>query len=185
MSARASLATVVLLIAGLCFGETSVAGQRRKPPGPSERIICSLEGQTYFPFGYYDPFSPVDLDVQTQIAYRCYEADDALLTSRFLRRPSVRASDPKVNVQISLSRGSAGTYDRSMRGIRDEVLYNVYLDSNRRTIWGDGTGGTSVYSKKVTASSAVETVLMYGRMPAGQNSSGGAYADVLVITLDF
>ena len=74
MRAKASLGTLVLLVASLCLGEVSVAGQRRKPQ--VDRVACSIEGQTYFPFGWYDPFAPNDLDVQTQISYRCYEVDD-------------------------------------------------------------------------------------------------------------
>ena len=72
-----------------------------------------------------------------------------------------------------------------MRGVNDEVAYNIYLDNNRRTIWGDGTGGTSVYSKNTSADNAVQTVPVYGRMPAGQHATGGAYADMVVITIDF
>jgi spore coat protein U-like protein len=183
MRTTPSFRRIALLMACLCVCQASVAGQRRKPK--PDRITCTFEGQTYFPFGYYDPFLPNDMDVQTQISYRCFEADDQRLTSPFGRLPAARASSPKVNLEISLSRGSAGTYDRRMRGTADDVQYNVYLDSNRRTIWGDGTGGTSVYSKKADADNTTQSVLMYGRMPAGQNANGGAYADLLVITMDF
>jgi spore coat protein U-like protein len=183
MSTNTSLRTVALLMASLCVWKVNVAGQRRTPP--TERIACSIEGATYFPFGYYDPFLPNDLDVQSQISYRCYEVADQVVTSRLSKRPSVRASTPKASVEISISRGTSGTYDRRMQGVNDEVSYNLYLDSNRRQIWGDGTGGTSVFSKNTNADNVVQTVPIYGRMPAGQNATGGAYADTLVITIDF
>ena len=180
MSTKALFRTVALLMAGLSVWQVSVAGQRRKPE--TERFTCAIEGVAYFPFGYYDPFLTNDMDVQSQISYRCYNLEDQVLTSRLRRRASVKASN--INVQISISRGSSGTYDRRMRGVNDDVIYNLYLDSNRRNVWGDGTGGTSVYSKK-TSLNYVETVPIYGRMPAGQNANGGAYADILVITFDF
>jgi spore coat protein U-like protein len=183
MSTKALFRTVALLMAGLSVWQVSVAGQRRKPV--PERIACVIEGATYFPFGYYDPFLPNDMDVQSQISYRCYQTDDVVLTSRLTKRPSVRASTPKTNVEISISRGTSGTYDRRMRGINDEVSYNLYLDSNRRTIWGDGTGGTSVFSKNTFADNVVQVIPIYGRMPAGQDARGAAYADILVITIDF
>ena len=185
MSTKTWLSTVALVMAGLCVWEASVAGQRRKPPSQTDRIACSIEGATYFPFGDYDPFAPNDLDVQSQISFRCYVVEDQVLTSRLVKRPGVRASTPKTTVEISISRGSSGTYDRRMRGVNDEVSYNLFLDSNRRTIWGDGTGGTSVYSKNANADNTVQTVPIYGRMPGGQNANGGAYADILVITINF
>ena len=182
MTTNTSFRIVALAIAGLCVWEVSVAGQRRKPP--TDLIACSFEGQTYFPFGYYDPFAPSDMDVVTQISYRCYEVADQVVTSRLRRRASAKSA--KVNIEISMSRGSSGTYDRRMRGVNDEVRYNIYLDPARTIIWGDGTGGTSTHIKKnVEPSNVVQTVQVFGRMPAGQNATGGAYADMIVITIDF
>jgi len=182
MSTNTSFRIVALVLAGLGVLEVSVAAQRRKPN--TERIACSFEGQTYFPFGYYDPFAPGDMQVVTQISYRCYEVGDQVVTSRLTRRASTKKA--KVNVEISMSRGSSGTYDRKMRGVNDEVHYNIYLDPACTIIWGDGTGGTSTHIKKnVEPSDSIQTIPVYGRMPAGQNATGGAYADMIVITIDF
>lgn len=182
MSKSTPTKIAALVVTGLCVWATSLAGQQRDR---GDVVRCSFEGQTYFPFGYYDPFQPNDMDVVTQIGFRCYLVTNRVVTSRLIRRAV--AKKPKVSVEISMSTGQAGTYDRRMRGVNDEVLYNVFLDPNGRDIWGDGSRGTNVYSKKVDVSNGdhVETIPVYGRMPAGQNARGGPYADMLVLTIDF
>ena len=76
----------------------------------------------------------------------------------------------------------------------DRLNYNLYTDSTRATIWGDGTGGTGTITgtitvpKKSTATTAAITY--YGRITPGQDvsatASGSApttYSQSLTITV--
>lgn len=171
----------MVVMALVCLWTPSADGQQ---PRRREEVGCSIEGQTYLSFGPYDPFLTVDLDSQAQIRYRCYEIDDRIVTARRLtRRPAARR--PRQDIEISLSAGQAGDYERRMRGPRGELNYNVYLEANRRNVWGDGSRSTKVHKDRIQPDNAIHTVVAYGRIPAGQSANGGIYADVLVITLDF
>jgi spore coat protein U-like protein len=90
-----------------------------------------------------------------------------------------------LTVQISLSQGGAGTFQRRMQGGRDTLQYNLYTDAQRVVIWGDGTGGTTIYSQKAQPNNKVETIPVFGRVFGGQDVGAGQYLDNLVVTLNF
>lgn len=132
-------------------------------------------------FGAYDPHQPNDLDMQSQMSYRCRE-----ITAARTRSPATgRLGNRRPKVEISLSTGLAGTYDRSMSRGTEQLFYNIYLDASRRDIWGDGSRGTSVFKNRDASVEAPETIPIFGRIFAGQNVAGGSYFDVIVITIDF
>jgi len=82
---------------------------------------------------------------------------------------------------ISLSTG-AGTYaSRTMTGSSGTLVYNLYVDATRLSIWGDGSPGTGTVGG--TANTASHTV--YGRIPARQNAPVGSYTDTIIVTLTF
>jgi spore coat protein U-like protein len=66
----------------------------------------------------------------------------------------------------------------------NHLNYNLYLDAGLSLIWGDGTGGTSIYS--ATAVNAVPvTVTVFGSIPASQDAHTGAYTDSVKATINF
>lgn len=72
-----------------------------------------------------------------------------------------------------------------MNGAVDRLRYNLYLDSSRTTVWGDGTGGTRVYSDRAQPNNHTVTVPVFGRIYGAQDVGAGSYADSLIVTLDF
>ena len=52
-------------------------------------------------------------------------------------------------------------------------------------MWGDGTGGTRVYSEHAQPNNHLVTVPVYGRIFGAQDVSAGIYLDNLIVTLDF
>ena len=89
-----------------------------------------------------------------------------------------------LSIRIELGMGSSGTYAaRTMRQASEALDYNLYRDSNYATVWGDGSGGTGVFTG--TTLLAPGNVTVYGRLPAGQNVSAGAYSDTVVATIVF
>jgi spore coat protein U-like protein len=67
-----------------------------------------------------------------------------------------------------------------------EVLsYNLYLDSTRTTIWGDGTGGSQTYTRSNPPTNQNIKVSVFGRIPAGQDVSAGSYSATVTATIFF
>jgi spore coat protein U-like protein len=64
------------------------------------------------------------------------------------------------------------------------LVYNVFQDGGRTTIWGDGAFGPPVSLVK-TAKNQSFDLFMYGRIPAGQNLPPGSYTDTINITVTY
>lgn len=88
---------------------------------------------------------------------------------------------------ISLSTGS-GTYaDRKMSSGSNLLGYNLYKEATHTTVWGDGTGGTGIFTDNtlilVLGTSINHTI--YGSVPAGQYVAAGSYTDTITVTVEY
>jgi spore coat protein U-like protein len=117
-------------------------------------------------FGNYNVFTTTSDDSTGTITYRC----------------NSRAS----NISISLSDGSSSTYTpRTLRKGSEILQYNLYRNAARTTIWGNGTGGTSVYTDANPPNNSNVTLTVYGRIPAQQDVSAGNYTDTVSAVINF
>ena len=125
---------------------------------------CSVS-TTGMAFGNYDVFSTSALDSTATITVTCTST---------------------TNVNLEISTGASHSFNpRIMQaGVTDDLNYNLYSNSNRTTIWGDGTGGTSFPTNRVRPSSAW-TSTVYGRVPSQQDVSVGAYSDTVSVIIEF
>jgi len=116
-------------------------------------------------FGSYNVFSNTSLDASGSVTYQCFPL--------------------AVNVQIQLNRGAAASFSpRQMRQGSAVLAYNLYTDAARTIVWGDGTGGTQVYS--ALAAALIDIIVpIYGRVPARQNVQAGPYSDTITATILF
>jgi spore coat protein U-like protein len=129
---------------------------------PTAHAACTVS-TSGLNFGNYDVFSSLNDDVTGTINVSC---------------PS------GTNYSIWLSSGTSGTYSsRSMTNGPNLLLYNLFTDPTRLTIWGDGSAGTGTFSGSGTGSNIGTPV--YGRIPAGQNAYVGSYADSITVTVTF
>ncbi|MBV8601700.1 MAG: spore coat protein U domain-containing protein [Candidatus Eremiobacteraeota bacterium] len=137
-------------------------------PVPADAVpngTCDFHSVTSPRFGEYDPLSSIRTTTTGQISYQCNKT------------PPIR---------IRISAGNSGSYaQRKMRGPASDLGYNLYLDAANTQIWGDGTGGSSVYGPVEVNNDAPVTVTMYGTIPPRQSAGAGSYTDVLVVTIDF
>lgn len=143
---------------GLALGSLFVIA----PPALGANCTVSTTGVS---FGTYNVFATSPLDSTGSVTYNC---------------------GGNASIIVTLSKGGAATYNprRMLKG--GEVLnYNLYLDASRTTIWGDGTGGTQIYSNPSVPNNASITVTIYGRIPAGQDVSAGSYSDTITATINF
>ena len=64
------------------------------------------------------------------------------------------------------------------------LSYNLYTDSARTSVWGDGTGSTNTIGGTGTGGSQAVTV--YGRVSLGQTGvPAGSYADTVAVTITY
>lgn len=94
-----------------------------------------------------------------------------------------------VSYQILLSQGGSSSYaPRRMSHVLNSLQYNLYSDVGYSTVWGDGTAGTSTISDTYSLpllGTIVRNYPVYGRIPAGQNTLAGIYADILTVTVNY
>jgi spore coat protein U-like protein len=107
-------------------------------------------------------------------------------------------------ITLSASATNGSYSPRQLLGSGGQLLaYNLYLDINHTTIFGNGSSGTSDVTYCFTGAnvsscsgatytgspagpnSQSQSVPVYGLLPAGQNVSAGAYTDTLTATITF
>ena len=98
-----------------------------------------------------------------------------------------------VNYRVVLSPGlnSVTAADRQMASGTTRLRYNLFEDSARSAIWGDGFNSTVVATGGMTVGPGagngirIATHTLYGRIPGLQDVLPGHYADTLVLTLNY
>lgn len=126
--------------------------------GPS----CTVSVAGGIVFGAYDPLSATALDSTGRILLDC---------------------PPGQIVAIALGTGQSGTFAaRELRGPNGDTLrYNLYRDAARTLVWGDGSSSVALSMDGAKG----KTVDVYARVFGGQDVSAGAYADTIVVTVEF
>jgi spore coat protein U-like protein len=89
-----------------------------------------------------------------------------------------------VTYTIQIGPGNGSFLQREMHQGNEVLRYNLYTDSGRSLIWGDGTSGSrTVYGQSTLGTSNRYTI--YGRIPPGQNVLGGVYTDIIYLTVEY
>lgn len=124
-------------------------------------------------FGTYNPLAPTPVDVAANVSVTCTSFILSIL----------------VSYEVRLGPGLNGpATNRRMNNGASLLGYNLYTNPARTLVWGDGSGGTSVVNRSYLlglGASRTEHHPAYGRLPAGQNVSAGAYADTVIATVVF
>lgn len=147
----------------------------RPPPATAACVglgcSCSVDADD-FAFGLYNPFRATALDSRGDIRVTC----SALVVGL------------AISYEIRLSTGLSASYsNRTMTLSPYTLSYNLYRDSGRTSIWGNGAGSapsvTDSYLLNVL--SITRTYSVFGRIPARQNVGAGTYTDGLIATVVF
>ena len=72
---------------------------------------------------------------------------------------------------------------RSMSNGAQTIGYQLYLDSGRATVWGNGTAGSSPVAGTGTGSN--QSLTIYGRLPSLSGAVPGNYSDTVTITISY
>ncbi len=127
---------------------------------------CNISA-TPLSFGDYSVFTATPLDTTGTITVDCDHSPP-----------------PTVVITIGQSTHSGGFDPRAMKHINGTELinYNLYTDSSRSTIWGDGTGNTATVQQKVRKNKPY-TATVYGRVPPIQDVVTGDYNETVTVTI--
>ncbi len=107
--------------------------------------------------------------------YTAGQPDDVTATGR------ITLTNCNGTVLIELDGGSSGNVqDRSMRSGNNRLRYQLYVDNGYSRVWGTGQQGLQYMALSNSA-----TVLVYGRIPGGQNVPAGNYSDTVNVTITF
>ena len=61
--------------------------------------------------------------------------------------------------------------------------YQLYVDAARTAVWGNSTGGSTVYSG--TGTGGIQSVTIYGQVPSLTGAVPGAYTDTVTVTVTY
>lgn len=91
-----------------------------------------------------------------------------------------------MTIALSAGLNSGGNFsNRRMNAGGNYLGYQLYTNSARTMVWGDGTGGTSVVSKTCSGS-CTRTPTVYGQIPASQTTAvPGVYSDTTTVTVTY
>ena len=126
-----------------------------------------LIGTTEVSFGSYDFISKAPLDATGRVTVVC---DGAFTFS----------------VKLDQGQNSTGSFNpRVLRAAAAEegLNYNLFVDSTRQNIWGDGTSNTFVNTG--TANNIQIPLTVYGRIPAQQKVPMGSYFDQINVIVEW
>lgn len=95
-----------------------------------------------------------------------------------------------INYTVAINAGGSGTFSpRRMSAGTPTLAYNGFDSGTRTTVWGDGTGGTTVQSRcrllGAIGSGWVEPITFYGRIPVSTGIAPGSYTDSLTVTVTY
>lgn len=118
-------------------------------------------------FSSYDSLSASPVDATGQVNVSCL----GLLSS--------------ISYTISLSSGTSGSFSpRQMALGGNRLNYNLYRDSARTAVWGDSAANwlSDSYSSLI---GATKSYSVYARLPGSQHVPAGAYADSVIVTVNY
>lgn len=146
---------------------------------PSLAYQCAVTANNVA-FGSYDVFASAPLTTAGTLTVSCAAQNLFEFFFGF-----------SASFQIALSGGTSGNpANRFMPGASGDALtYNIYTDPTYSVVWGDGTAGTVKQAGQITvppfAFLGLQQFSTYGRIPAGQNVSAGAYQDTIVVSVNY
>ncbi len=130
---------------------------------------CSMDSSP-MAFGAYDGFvanASTALEAMATVFSTCTSGAAALIT---------------MNAGASAGSGSAAAPVRRMTaGAGKYLVYQVYSDDARGTVWGN-TASTGV---ALTGTGVSQTLTAYGRVLAAQPAAQGVYRDQLSVTITY
>ena len=86
---------------------------------------------------------------------------------------------------VALSEGRGSFRLRKMKGSNgSELRYNLFVDSGRRSVWGDGVSSGTQTIRGESDGRRPLSIPVYGTVPPRQSVVAGPYSDNLLVTVE-
>ena len=135
-------------------------------------ITCTFSSTPGMSFGPYNDSSAVATDSSTSVIVRCTRA--------------LGTNNANVVLQIGPSATSGTIATREMASGANRMSYNLYRDGGRSQVWGQTSGVDTgqLNTGNIPNFGSVDVAFtIFGRIPALQNVSSGAYSDSVQLTV--
>ncbi len=132
---------------------------------PTARAQCAVS-VSGFAFGSYDVFAATNLDSTANLTINCTINTNARVT--------MGPSSTSGSINTRQLRAASGT---------DRLNYNLFINSGRTVVWGDGITGGSAATAVGVRRGVPFVGLIFGRIPAGQDVGAGAYTDQVIVSV--
>ena len=138
------------------------------------------------------------LNAATSVAAKCttLTANKILFDAYVPDEANDNTKDTTVSVRCTLNTPITIAMDKGANGAStaarkllitdgthtDTLNYNLYSDSVRETLWGEGSNKVSKIGEGLLTTS---TYNVYGKIPAAQDVTPGSYADAVTVTVAY
>lgn len=129
---------------------------------------CNVSGSTLNFGNSIDPLAAaVPLDASSTMTVQC-----------------TNTTPYAVSLNAGANAGGASAFaNRNMKHGSYTLGYQLYLDSGRSTVWGDGTASSSTLTG--TGTGGNQTLTIYGRLPSLTGAVPGAFTDTVTVTITY
>lgn len=180
---------IAVMAVALLIKAPPIAGDEQFPRGLMSSAprtptrFCTIETRP-LDFGVFDALAETAVDAIAQVIYTCGGGDGG--GGRGGGRGGGGGGGPQ-SIRIEMNQGlGSSSQERQMTSASFDVLvYDIYLDATRRTVWGDGTRGTDYYTDSNPPSGTPVIVPAYGRIFRGQDVAAGQYVDSVAVRIQF
>jgi spore coat protein U-like protein len=164
------LQAAAALTVGLVAATTAHAGTATNTFQVTATIItsCQVSGSTLNFGSTVDPLATsVPLDATSTLTVTCSNT-----------------TPYAVALNAGTNAGGASNFTaRTMKSGTNTLGYQLYLDTGRSTVWGDGTSSSS--TKSGTGSGSAQSLTVYGRIPSLASVVPGTYTDTVTVTVTY
>jgi spore coat protein U-like protein len=124
-------------------------------------------------FGSYNPVDPASTRVTSPLHLSC-DSDGS-------------HQQQSISFSIGLSSGKGSYDERQMIQGPWRLAYNLYADSARTAVWGNGAGDSTEMGGTLAIGpfGGQKNFTIYGNIPAMQNVPAGPYFDIIVTTVTY
>lgn len=158
------------LLAGLLLAPLAQAGTANGNFQVSATVIaaCNVSGSQMNFGGSIDPLSAsVPVDASSTLTVTC-----------------TNTTAYSVALSAGANAGGATNFgSRAMKSGNNTLAYQLYSDSQRSTVWGDGTNSSSPVTGTGTGSS--QSLTIHGRVPSLSGAIPGTYSDTVTVTVSY
>ena len=126
---------------------------------------CNVSATT-LNFGTYDPTSGSALNGTSTVSVYC-------------------TSGTPYATSLNVGTGGGSFVTRTIASGGNTLNYNLYRDSARSQVWGDGSGTTYTVAGTGSGLLTANSLTVYGDVASGQDKPPGTYTSIITVTVTY